>query len=75
MTHSWKAVYAAAAEVMGMTFLYLSEKEKETEGPIHDHVINMLMSINQSKPDNFVTCVLRMQRHYAPIADRCLLLC
>ncbi|KAL3877683.1 hypothetical protein ACJMK2_035352, partial [Sinanodonta woodiana] len=70
MGHKYKAVYAAAAEVVGMIFQYLAEKDKETDGSFHSHVNTMMTSLHQSKPDNFIVCVHRMMRHYPAIADR-----
>lgn len=70
MDHHYKSVYAASAEVVGMIFKYLSEKEKQTDGSFHDHVYSAMSSIHASKPDTFITDVHRMHRHYPPIADR-----
>ncbi|XP_048248370.1 DNA-dependent protein kinase catalytic subunit-like [Haliotis rufescens] len=70
MGNHYKATYAPAAEVVGMIFKYLAEKERQTEGSFHDHVVTYMSSIQQSKPDNFIVCVHHMQRHYPAIATR-----
>ncbi|KAK3580733.1 hypothetical protein CHS0354_005741 [Potamilus streckersoni] len=70
MGHKNKAVYAASAEVVGMIFQYLAEKDKETDGSFHSHVNTMMTTLHLSKPDSFIVCVHRMMRHYPAIADR-----
>ncbi|XP_056017774.1 DNA-dependent protein kinase catalytic subunit-like isoform X2 [Ostrea edulis] len=70
MKKGYKAVYAATAEVVGMIFKHLAEKEKQTEGSFHDYVVNVMNSLQQSNPANFILCIHRMQLHYSPIADR-----
>ena len=70
MGHSQKTTYAPAAQVCGMIFQYLSEKEDEKEGTFHTYVSNLMTNLHQSRPDNFITCVHRMQKHYSPIAER-----
>ena len=73
MTNKYKAIYAAAAEVVGMVLAYLAEKEKETEGPFHTYIESCLIKVkpdSKVKPDNFIVCVHHMHRHYPPIADR-----
>ena len=35
-----------------------------------DNIVKMLMTSQQTRPDQFITCVHRMQLHYAPIADK-----
>jgi len=69
MTNHYKIVYSATAEVVGLILKYLADKERETEGFFHDHVTETL-SIQVSKPDNFIICVHKMHKHYVPIADR-----
>ncbi|XP_052262779.1 DNA-dependent protein kinase catalytic subunit-like isoform X1 [Dreissena polymorpha] len=70
MSHNLKTIFAAAAEVCGMVFSYLAERDGETEGSFHDHVANMMTGLHKGKPDTFITCVHRMHKHYAVIADR-----
>lgn len=70
MKKGYKAVYAATAEVVGMICKHLAEKEKQTEGSFHDYVVNVMNSLQQSNPANFILCIHRMQLHYSPIADR-----
>jgi DNA-dependent protein kinase catalytic subunit len=70
MTNHYKIVYSASAEVVGLILKYLADKEWETEGFFHDDVTKTLLSIQKSKPDNFIICVHKMHKHYVPIADR-----
>ncbi|XP_069123844.1 DNA-dependent protein kinase catalytic subunit-like [Argopecten irradians] len=70
LTHRLRVVYAATAEVVGMIFQYLAEKEKETEGPFYDHVLRLMNSMHLSKPENFVIGVHRIHRHYPPLAAK-----
>ncbi|XP_076075287.1 DNA-dependent protein kinase catalytic subunit-like [Mytilus galloprovincialis] len=70
MTNHYKIVYSAAAEVVGLILKYLAEKERETEGFLHDHATKTLLSIQVAKPDNFIICVHKMHKHYVSIADR-----
>ena len=34
------------------------------------NISKMMTSVQQTKPDQFVTCVQRVQLHYAPIVDK-----
>ncbi|KAL4240201.1 hypothetical protein ACF0H5_000995 [Mactra antiquata] len=71
MGNSYKTIYAPAAEVCGMVFYHLGEdKKEEKDESFHSYVTNMMSDLHQSKPDNFITCVHRMQKYYPPIADR-----
>ena len=70
MSNHYKAVYSATAEVIGMSLKHLAEKDRETEGSIHDYVTKSLLNIQVAKPDNFIICVHKMHKHYPPIADR-----
>lgn len=70
MRNRYKAVYAATAEVVGMIFKHLAEKDRQTEGTFHDYVVNLMNSLQQSNPGNFLLCIHRMHLHYPPIADR-----
>lgn len=70
MRNRYKAVYAATAEVVGMIFKHLAEKDRQTEGTFHDYIVNLMNSLQQSNPGNFLLCIHRMHLHYPPIADR-----
>lgn len=60
-------IFAAAAEVVGMVFAYLADKENETDGQFHSHVESVLGKVS---PHNFLVCVHCIHRHYPPMADR-----
>ena len=70
MGSSHKTIFAPTAEVVGMIFHYLAEKEDERDGSFHAYVSNLMTTLHKVKPDNFITSVHRMQKHHPPIADR-----
>ena len=35
-----------------------------------DNIAKMLLSSQQTKPDQFITCVHRLHLHFPPIADK-----
>lgn len=70
MCSTLKSIFAPAGEVCGMIFRYLADKAGETEGSFHNHVANLMTGLHQARPDCFITCVHRMQKHYPPVANR-----
>ena len=70
MGSSHKTIFAPTAEVVGMIFHYLAEKEDERDGSFHSYVSNLMTTLHKAKPDNFIISVHRMQKHHPPIADR-----
>ena len=75
MTNSYKTVYAAAAEVVGMSLQYLSDQERGEDDQkwrtaYIDNISKMLLSIQNTKPDILITCVHKMQLYHKAVADR-----
>ena len=75
MEHSSKAVYSASAEVVGMALLYMSEKEtskadKDWREKYIENIAKMLFNTQVNKPNVFITCLHRMQRHYPQVVDK-----
>ena len=72
MNNDHKSVYAAAAEVVGMTLALLTGKEMsaadvEQSEQYTDDVVKQLMD---KKPDRLITCLHCIQLHFPAIADR-----
>ncbi|KYO26142.1 DNA-dependent protein kinase catalytic subunit isoform B [Alligator mississippiensis] len=66
----YKEVYAAAAEVLGLTLRYIAEKENITEGPIYDCVVKQLKQHQNTKEDKFILCLNKVVKNFPPVADR-----
>jgi len=74
MNNDHKSVYAAAAEVMGMTLALLTDRETsesdvERREQYIDDIVKQLMD---KKPDRLITCLHCIQLHFPTIADRLL---
>jgi len=72
MNNDHKSVYAAAAEVVGMTLALLADRETsafevEWREQYVDGVVKQLMD---KKPDRLITCLHGIQLHFPTIADR-----
>jgi len=72
MNNDHKSVYAAAAEVIGMTLALLADRETsssdvERREQYIDDIVKQLMD---KKPDRLVTCLHCIQLHFPIIADR-----
>lgn len=74
MTNELKVVYAAAAEVIGMTLKLLSESDSDRDwfSVYIDNLSSMLLRMidEKKKVGNFITCAHHIQLHYPPISDR-----
>ncbi|KAH0617727.1 hypothetical protein JD844_016250 [Phrynosoma platyrhinos] len=66
----YKEVYAAAAEVLGLSLQYIAEKENVFEGPIYDLVIKQLKQHQNTKDDKFIVCLNKLTKNFPPLADR-----
>jgi len=74
MNNDHKSVYAAAAEVIGMTLALLTDREMsesdvERREQYIDDIVKQLMD---KKPDRLITCLHCIQLHFPTIADRLL---
>ena len=72
MNNDHKSVYAAAAEVVGMSLALLADKETlasdvELRRQYVDDVVKQLMD---KKPDRLITCLHCIQLHFPAISDR-----
>ena len=72
MNNDHKSVYAATAEVIGMTLALLTDKETsvsdvERREQCIDDIVKQLMD---KKPDRLITCLHCIQMHFPAIADR-----
>jgi len=72
MNNDHKSVYAAAAEVIGMTLALLTDKETSTSDvelreQLVDGIVKQLMD---KKPDRLITCLHCIQMHFPTITDR-----
>jgi len=75
MNNDHKSVYAAAAEVVGMTVALLTDKETsvsdvERRKQYIDDIVKQLMN---KKPDRLITCLHCIQLHFPAISDRLIL--
>lgn len=75
MLKDYKETYAPAAEVVGMALKHMADTDKSTDAKkwlevYTDNITKMLFGLHGAKPDQFVTCVHKMQQHYGPISDK-----
>jgi len=69
MNNDHKSVYAAAAEVVGMTLALLTQRETSTSG-VQQYADDIVKQLMDKKPDRLITCLHCIQLHYPAIADR-----
>ncbi|KAI8794714.1 DNA-dependent protein kinase catalytic subunit, partial [Biomphalaria glabrata] len=67
MSNCYKAVHAAAAEVIGLAMKWLEKNCKETEGPFHDSAIAQLTSLSNNNLGIFITCLHCIHLSYPPL--------
>jgi len=72
MNNNHKSVYAAAAEVIGMTLTLLTAKETSTSDVERrrQYIDDIIKQLMDKKPDRFVTCLHCIQLHFPAISDR-----
>ncbi len=75
MDHKSIPIYSAAAEVVGMTLKYMSEKEtsqtdREWRAKYVENIVKMLAGRQVARPDAFITCLHKMALHYPQIIDK-----
>lgn len=69
--NKYKEVYAAAAEVLGMTLNYISEHTHTDTGPLHDIIAEQLQSLLQQRSeDRFTVCLHKLAEAYPPLVER-----
>ncbi|KAK7005038.1 DNA-dependent protein kinase catalytic subunit, partial [Biomphalaria glabrata] len=67
MSNCYKAVHAAAAEVIGLAMKWLEKNCKETEGPFHDSALAQLTSLSNNNLGIFITCLHCIHLSYPPL--------
>ena len=72
MNNDHKSVYAAAAEVVGMTLALLTDKETSTDDVVfrEQFVDGVVKQLNDKKPDRLMTCLHCIQLHFPAISNR-----
>ncbi|ELU11183.1 hypothetical protein CAPTEDRAFT_224273 [Capitella teleta] len=67
-----KQVYSASAEIVGMALSSLqnTESDKEWCRAYGDNIQKMLLGIHGNKPDQFLTCVHCIQKHFSAFVER-----
>ena len=68
MLNHYKNIYCASGEVVGMALQQMDNSDWKEE--YMDNIVKMLSSIKGNKPDQFVSCIHKMQGHHPPMADR-----
>ncbi|KAJ7402013.1 hypothetical protein BTVI_90061 [Pitangus sulphuratus] len=66
----YKEVYAAAAEVLGLTLQYIAERENVLEDPVYDCVVRQLKQHQNTQHDKFIQCLNKVVKNFPPLADR-----
>uniref|UniRef100_A0A452TWI8 DNA-dependent protein kinase catalytic subunit n=1 Tax=Ursus maritimus TaxID=29073 RepID=A0A452TWI8_URSMA len=66
----YKEVYAAAAEVLGLTLRYITEKENVLEELVFELIIKQLKQHQNTKEDKFIVCLNKAVKNFPPLADR-----
>jgi len=72
MNNDHKSVYAAAAEVIGMTLALLNVQEKSTcDVELREQLVeDVVKQLTDKKPDRLITCLHCIQLHFPIITDR-----
>jgi DNA-dependent protein kinase catalytic subunit len=69
--NKYKEIYAATAEVLGMTLNYISEHAHTDVGPLHDLITEQLLALLQKREeDKFTVCLHKLAKAYPPLVDR-----
>ena len=69
--NKYKEIYAATAEVLGMTLNYISEHAHTDVGPLHDLITDQLLALLQARDeDKFTVCFHKLAKAYPPLVDR-----
>ncbi|CAH1795603.1 unnamed protein product [Owenia fusiformis] len=74
MGFKYKSVYAASAEVVGMTLKHMADNPKShPEGYLNSYIkfiTSLLNDMSQHKKDNFIISVHKMALQFPPITDK-----
>ncbi|XP_045857456.1 DNA-dependent protein kinase catalytic subunit isoform X2 [Meles meles] len=66
----YKEVYAAAAEVLGLTLQYITKKENVLEELVYELIIKQLKQHQNTMEDKFIVCLNKAVKNFPPLADR-----
>ncbi|CAI8051260.1 DNA-dependent protein kinase catalytic subunit [Geodia barretti] len=71
MSHKYKEIYAAAAEVMGMVLAFLQDKSHLSLENVRDLVVNQLLSLcSGGNEDKFLVCLNKIQINFPHLVSR-----
>ncbi|XP_030635503.1 DNA-dependent protein kinase catalytic subunit [Chanos chanos] len=67
----YKEVYSAAAEIIGLTLNYMTEKTDQNEEPLFNLTVKKLNELkNKNMDDKFVICLNKVAKHFPPLVDQ-----
>ncbi|XP_051006522.1 DNA-dependent protein kinase catalytic subunit [Acomys russatus] len=66
----YKEVYAAAAEVLGLTLQHLTERKHVLAESVCELVVKQLKQHQNSMEDKFIVCLNKVVKGFPPLADR-----
>ncbi|KAJ8280685.1 hypothetical protein GJAV_G00057750 [Gymnothorax javanicus] len=70
LTFSFKEIFSAAAEIIGLSMQFTAEKEKQSEGLLFDLTASKLKELKRmNKDDRYILCLSKVSRHYPPFVD------
>ena len=70
MKNSFRSIYAAAAEVVGMLLNVKQSKNQSIDRPLEQLNYVLKWHSSQTVQDTYVTCVYSLQKHYPQIVDK-----
>ncbi|KAI4886986.1 hypothetical protein NFI96_023481, partial [Prochilodus magdalenae] len=67
----YKEVYAAAAEIIGLTLSYMTDREDQNQLPLLEATASKLSDLKKGDMgDKFVICLSKVSQHFPPLAVR-----
>ncbi|XP_077622037.1 DNA-dependent protein kinase catalytic subunit [Crocuta crocuta] len=66
----YKEVYAAAAEVLGLTLQYVTKREKILGDLVYELIVKQLKQHQNTMEDKFIVCLNKAVKNFPPLADR-----
>ncbi|XP_072167838.1 DNA-dependent protein kinase catalytic subunit-like [Diadema setosum] len=70
--NKYKAVHAAAAEVIGMAMKQMAENDQINDGHLHEVTQRELNQLSAGKEVIYITCIHKIHLHHPAFADRLL---
>ncbi|XP_026875191.2 DNA-dependent protein kinase catalytic subunit [Electrophorus electricus] len=66
----YREVYSAAAEIVGLTLNYMTNRESQNEEPLFTAAVAKLTELNKKAlDDKFVVCLSKVAKHFPPLMD------